>query len=798
MKNLKRTLCLTLVLALCLGLVGTVSATGYASYPDADKVTYTEAMDVLTSLGIIEGSNGYLNPTDYVTREQAAKMIAYLCLGKTAAEALSASTAVFEDVPASRWSAGYINYCVSKGIISGVGDTNKNGKDEFQPAANVTANQFVKMLLCALGYGANKEFNGTYWATATQSCGSKVGAYDGSKATNYNAAATREEAMLYAFNILTGAMTVTYSSLTGSYYSGSSPLSTVDSDDEYLYTLGYQVFGLYSYSGTDAYGRTYRQWKTSSSKSVSDKYYDTATLTYTTSVTSGALYTALGSAYAGSASYTLNGVKQSSFTIAKGSASSIGGNGVLTLVYADSDTGAVRIVSVVTYLGVIEDVDGDDSTVRVYFSAGSSGTYTFDAADFSGLSEGEVVLAALSDDEISSMTKATSVTGVLSAVSSSYLKIDGTAYYKSSAFGGLESAASDGDYSDTYTFYLDAYGYVLGDTLYSESGSTSDGYVYVTASEYTTSLSARKAAVEVTYMDGSTDVLYLNIWKSGSSYYYTNPSTGTSTQITSSNGAAVTGLTTPGFYRYSKDTDGYVTLKAVSTSSQYAAGWLDVQAEVTSGSRYLFLDSDSALPSADFGRTASSLYITSSTVLKIIGADGDVTSLTGYSNIEGYLSGSDADVLILYSGSIAGTIYVLDSSYTATSSNYALYTGSYSNSAGTYYTFWQSGAEVSYQAAGSSIAAVFEADGLYDLTLTGGVITAASLQMAYSGEQHVTSATSTYFRTYASGSYTYHYFADDAAVYSAETGKTATLASGDYVIWAEDADGLVTCVYIVD
>ena len=98
------------------------------------------------------------------------------------------------------------------------------------------------------------------------------------------------------------------------------------------------------------------------------------------------------------------------------------------------------------------------------------------------------------------MTKATSVTGILSAVSSSYLKIDGTIYYKSSAFGGLESAASDGDYSDTYTFYLDAYGYVLGDTLYSESGSTSDGYVYVTASEYTTSLSARKAAVEVTYM----------------------------------------------------------------------------------------------------------------------------------------------------------------------------------------------------------------------------------------------------------------------------------------------------------
>ena len=195
MKNLKRALCLALVLALCLGLVSTVSATGYASYPDASKVTYTEAMDVLTSLGIITGSNGYLNPTDYVTREQAAKMIAYICLGKTAAEALSTSSSVFEDVAAGRWSAGYISYCVSKGIIAGVGDTNGNGKAEFQPTANVTANQFVKMLLCALGYGANQEFNGTYWATSTEAWGAKVGAYDGTKAASYNAAATREEAM---------------------------------------------------------------------------------------------------------------------------------------------------------------------------------------------------------------------------------------------------------------------------------------------------------------------------------------------------------------------------------------------------------------------------------------------------------------------------------------------------------------------------------------------------------------------------------------------------------------------------
>jgi len=795
MKNLKRALCLALVLALCLGLVSTVSATGYASYPDASKVTYTEAMDVLTSLGIITGSNGYLNPTDYVTREQAAKMIAYICLGKTAAEALSTSSSVFEDVAAGRWSAGYISYCVSKGIIAGVGDTNGNGKAEFQPTANVTANQFVKMLLCALGYGANQEFNGTYWATSTEAWGAKVGAYDGTKAASYNAAATREEAMLYAFNVMTKAMTVSYSSLTGSYYSGSSPLTLVDSDDEYLYTLGYQVFHLYSYSGTDSLGRTYSQWRTSSSKAVSDPYYDTAALTYTTSVTSGALYTALGSSYAGSASYTLDGVKQSSFTIAKSSTASIGGRGILTLVYTDSDTYEVRIVSVTPYLGVIEDVNGDDSLVRVYFSDGSSSVYSYDSADFSGFSENEAVLVALSDGTVTSLTAAATVTGTLSAISSSYLKIDGTTYYKSAAYGGLETAEDESDYTNTYTFYLDAYGNVLGDTLSAESDSASAGYVYVTASEYSSSLSAKKAAVEVQYTDGSTGVLYLNVWKSGTSYYYTNPDTASSTEITAANGAALNGLTVPGFYRYTTNSDGYVTLKTVSTSSQYAAGWINTALEVTDDSRYLFLDGSSTLSASDFGRSVSSLYISSSTVLKVLDSDGNVTTLTGYSKIEGYLSDSTADVLVLYSGSIASTIYVFDDDYTSDATSYGLYVGSYATSSGTYYTFYQGGSEVSYAVSDSSVSNLFSAYGLYELTLENSVITSAATCMSFSARLRVTKTSASYFVT-SDG--VYHYYLDDAAVYDVGTsGKTASLSSGDYVVWAVDSDNLVTCVYIV-
>ena len=56
MKNLKRVLSLMVALVLCLGLASVASAASYDAYPDADEVSYEEAMDVLVALGIIEGS----------------------------------------------------------------------------------------------------------------------------------------------------------------------------------------------------------------------------------------------------------------------------------------------------------------------------------------------------------------------------------------------------------------------------------------------------------------------------------------------------------------------------------------------------------------------------------------------------------------------------------------------------------------------------------------------------------------------------------------------------------------------
>ena len=115
MRTLK-TLSLVLALVLCFGLVGSAFAApaNYAGYTDADKIgdAYVEAADVMKGIGVIEGkTDTTVDPTGNYTREQAAKVIAYMLMGKDAADKLAASAAPFTDVKADRWSAGYIAFC---------------------------------------------------------------------------------------------------------------------------------------------------------------------------------------------------------------------------------------------------------------------------------------------------------------------------------------------------------------------------------------------------------------------------------------------------------------------------------------------------------------------------------------------------------------------------------------------------------------------------------------------------------------------------------------------------------------
>ena len=154
---MKKFLSLVLALVMTMSLV-TVSA-GAKDFSDDDSITYQEAVDVISEIGVVDGyTGGDFKPTDVLTRGAAAKIICNLVLGPTTASYLTADTAPFKDVPVTNTFAGYITYCSQQGIINGYAD------GTFRPTGTLTGNAFMKMLLGALGYDSTIEgYTGPNW-----------------------------------------------------------------------------------------------------------------------------------------------------------------------------------------------------------------------------------------------------------------------------------------------------------------------------------------------------------------------------------------------------------------------------------------------------------------------------------------------------------------------------------------------------------------------------------------------------------------------------------------------------------
>ena len=246
MRTLKKTLSLVLVVAMVLGLC-VVGASAYNKVEDfTDDVSkigtaYYEAVGVLTGIGVIDGmTETAFEPQGTYTREQAAKIIAYMMLGKDKADSLGCTVAPFEDVAANRWSAGYIAFCVEQGIIDGMTETT------FEPTGTLTGFQWAKMLLCAVGFGVNDEFTGSSWSVNTAKVAHTVDLFAGDLAGADHVALRREQAALYAFNVLTNVKKVAYSANVTSYVYGIRGYWTVDGIG---HTLATDVYKLYNVVG---------------------------------------------------------------------------------------------------------------------------------------------------------------------------------------------------------------------------------------------------------------------------------------------------------------------------------------------------------------------------------------------------------------------------------------------------------------------------------------------------------------------------------------------------------------------
>ena len=475
---MKKLLALVLALVMSMSLV-TISN---AAFKDADKIDYKEAVDVMNAVGVFIGDEkGNFNAKENLTREQAAKIIAYLELGSKAADALVGG-ATFTDVASSRWSAGFVGYCAQAGIVSGVGDS------KFDPAGQLTALQFGKMLLVELGYDAKAEgMVGTDWAINTSKLMAGTKLMDGISGS-VNQVLTREKAAQMCLNALEAPM-VTYDTKGSTITVDGTKInfgasvakyetSTVAKDQniskekltsgEYTVELGEKLYkDLKKNSTTDAFERPATEWMLKA-KSIGT-YADAADLSYTATVEIGTIYSDLGLSKGiddSKVTYYEDGRNQSSTwtqDIVKGSKVEKGGNGTLLEVYYNDDAESLTVIAINTYVGKITASYKASTTKDAYvtFTAKTGAGSSYETDD--SYSKDDIVLYTYSgkagDAGVKSMALAEKVTGKMNGFTAEKnVTVDGTTY-KKSANGTSITPGMNTSVGKDVTVYLDQYGY---------------------------------------------------------------------------------------------------------------------------------------------------------------------------------------------------------------------------------------------------------------------------------------------------------------------------------------------------
>ena len=543
---MKKLLALVLALVMSMSLV-TISN---AAYSDKADIDLKEAVDVLSAVGVFEGSDGKFDPKANLTREQAAKLVAYLQLSQKSADALVGGNK-FTDVAANRWSAGYVDYCATTGVVAGVG----NG--QFNPTGSLTALQFGKMLLVCLGYDATTEnLTGADWQINTSKLMASAKLLKGLDDVKANDVITREQGAQMMLNAIK-APTVEYDTKGSTITIGGTVIgiggskatyvtATVAEDKSvtnigktqltnssaYTVELGEKLFSnLKLSSDTDAFERPVTVWTLKAEKIGS--YANTPDLTYTAEVKLGTIYSDLGTSkklvysnddvdvahgeenvFAYYADGTIN-ASLGKGDIAKGNDQKVGGNGVLIEVYYDDVANTAKVVEINTYGGEVTSARAKtaskDANVTVTpLNAGKGGNY--ETEDFK---VDDIVAYNYStktgDAGVKNVVAAEKVTGELTGYTAGKSVVVGGTTYKFNKAASIDTSALAGAIDNDVTLALDKYGYVLN----VNTDATSTNYAVVL--KYQDKGSFDDAKAELLFTDGTTKTVELkdNVDKKG-------------------------------------------------------------------------------------------------------------------------------------------------------------------------------------------------------------------------------------------------------------------------------------------
>ena len=626
---MKKFLSLVLALVMTMSLV-TVSA-GAKDFTDNSKIAYGEAVDVMSAVKVIDGyADGSFNPTATLTRGAAAKIICNLILGPTTASALVADAAPYKDVPTNHTFAGYIAYCQKEGIISGYAD------GTFKPANTLTGYAFMKMLLGALGYDATIEgYTGSNWSINVAKRAINIGLNDDLNGSfNGVKAVTREEACLYAFNMLKATM-VEYDSTTNITVGGAQVViagskakdvenkGTTDGnigDSDKVMQFAEKYFtDLKNYDVSNDFGQPATKWTLKSEKIGT--YDKTADQVYHGKVELGDIYSDLNMSTKDAAEYYIDGAEQAKADVSKGNEDEVGvGNGAVTYVYHNDDTNAVTICTVNTYVGSVSKSVAATKSKDAYIVVENESTtaptnYQKEFETDEKFEDDAIVLYtfSVSAKEIKSVKVAEKVSGELTKiVATKSYNLDDTTY-KISEQIGYDSGVTMTTKS-TYNFYLDNDGHVI---YVEEEEYVSDDYALVLAIENEAAGSFTSNRVKLLKADGTVKT-------------YDTDKNYTATIVV---GDIVT-------WRYDEKADE-VTLKEVAGGTAAAGTYrLGKTTSGTTNSTTTFkMENSKAQIAVAAGDT---IYANSKTVFVVKNSDGDYTVYTGIKNAPGIDANSKA------------------------------------------------------------------------------------------------------------------------------------------------------------
>ena len=509
MKNFRKVLALVLVVATLFSFVAMTASA--KEYTDTDKVSYTEAVDVLSAIGILNGyPDGTFRPTNTIARHEMAKMVAVLANAGDDIADLYAGACKFADMTGDAvWAKSYVAYCNQMGIVAGRNATT------FDPYGKVTGIETAKMLLCLIGFDAKAQgYVGSNWQTHVLADAKNIGLLSGF-AADYNPqkAITREEAAQMMLNALQAPMVVGTVSDSIVNITNNAWLVQIGKDGKFDLTLAdaekkYDCWVLYgnvvvsnipvwtNYKGlkvsvgSDCYMNPVTEWTYSNAKgtviwksqyALTPDFSDTKAVDFKTLLKEereskvhdyvAYLYVDgfLRDAY-------WNGVKLNTLSDRTWNAlSDLTGKGVLTNVFVDDVDHEVIITIKNTYIDRVENTTKASNMFTLAHYTNYKGYNAFSNKDY-GFKTGDIILywicneglhdAKLAEPVNVTATRATTYKG---DPAQSTVVAGGKTYEYAYNFETMLAAQNDVmgnvsngfEYDASYNLYLDEYGYIM-------------------------------------------------------------------------------------------------------------------------------------------------------------------------------------------------------------------------------------------------------------------------------------------------------------------------------------------------